>query len=139
MPCVPGGTRGTCGDCRQASRRCEPLNEILDICYFIHLRMAIFGLRGAGWSVAPAMITELKGLYNKIMEPVWEMRSEAAQVGGIARARRPQNNAEFAAFFEQNALLWSGCETIEEVEGLEQEDARLRQINWYRGLVFSDD
>ncbi|EGE03251.1 hypothetical protein TEQG_08623 [Trichophyton equinum CBS 127.97] len=41
-------------------------------------RMAIFSLRGVGWSVAPAMITELKGLYNKIMEPIREIRSEAA-------------------------------------------------------------
>ncbi|EGE08379.1 hypothetical protein TEQG_07489 [Trichophyton equinum CBS 127.97] len=121
MPCVPGGTRGTYGDCRQAGHRYEPLDETPDVYYFIHLRMAVFGLRGAGWSVAPTMITELKGLYNKIMEPVREIRSEATQVGGMARARQiaglvwgyehstpprcPQNDAEFAAFFEQNALL----------------------------------
>ncbi|KAF3895144.1 hypothetical protein GTR04_2589 [Trichophyton interdigitale] len=82
-------------------------------------------------------------------------RSEAARIGGMTRARqiaglvwgyehnapprRPQNDVEFAAFFEQNTLLWSGCETLEEVEGLEREDARLRQLAWYRGLVFSDD
>ncbi|EGE06892.1 hypothetical protein TEQG_08746 [Trichophyton equinum CBS 127.97] len=73
MPCVPGGTRGTCGDCRQAGRRCEPLDETPDVCHFIYLRMAVFSLRGAGWSVAPAMITELKGLYNKIIELVREI------------------------------------------------------------------
>ncbi|EGE08468.1 hypothetical protein TEQG_07354 [Trichophyton equinum CBS 127.97] len=59
---------GTCGDCRQAGRRCEPLDETSDVCRFIHLRMAVFGLQGAGWSVAPAMIEELKELYDKIME-----------------------------------------------------------------------
>ncbi|KDB27309.1 hypothetical protein H109_00886 [Trichophyton interdigitale MR816] len=82
-------------------------------------------------------------------------RSEAARIGGMTRARqiaglvwgyehnapprRPQNDVEFAAFFEQNTLLWLGCETLEEVEGLEREDARLRQLAWYRGLVFPDD
>ncbi|EGE08387.1 hypothetical protein TEQG_08799 [Trichophyton equinum CBS 127.97] len=61
-----------------AAKLAAALDETPDVCYFIHLRMAVFGLRGAGWSVAPAMITELKGLYDKIMEPVREMRSEAA-------------------------------------------------------------
>ncbi|EGE03497.1 hypothetical protein TEQG_02527 [Trichophyton equinum CBS 127.97] len=92
IQCVPGGTRGTYAECRRIGRRCEPMEETKDVLRFVHLRMAIFGHQKAGWHGAPVLHEELRRIYDPIMEPVRIMRSEAARIGGMVRARRIAEN-----------------------------------------------
>ncbi|GBF61283.1 hypothetical protein TMEN_3761 [Trichophyton mentagrophytes] len=54
------------------------MEETEDVLRFVHLRMAIFGLKKAGWSVAPVLEREVRELYDRIMQPVRAMCSEAA-------------------------------------------------------------
>ncbi|KDB26179.1 hypothetical protein H109_02002 [Trichophyton interdigitale MR816] len=61
----------------------------------------IFGLKKAGWSVVPALTRELDEIYDRIMQQVRTMRSEATRVGGMARARQIAGNQWL---YEHNVL-----------------------------------
>ncbi|EGD94262.1 hypothetical protein TESG_01783 [Trichophyton tonsurans CBS 112818] len=63
-----------------------------DVLRFVYLRIAIFGLKKAGWSIVPALTRELDEIYDRIMQQVRTMRSEATRVGGMARARQIAGN-----------------------------------------------
>lgn len=58
----------------------------------MHLRIAIFGLQKAGWSVAPALYQEMGRIHDRIMAPVREARCNAARVGDMTRSRQIAGN-----------------------------------------------